>query len=115
MLPTKHFALRDCTASFKDRVASFEYGYYPGYWLYPYWPDLVSSGGAMIGYSTVPSVKRDKTYHGFCTTVVAVEEIWCVWKAGELVGEATSLAKYSILGICISTTTSPMELIILFQ
>ena len=62
LFPIKHFALRDCTGSFKDRVASFEYGYYPGYWLYPYWPDLLSSGGAMIGYSTVASVKRDKTY-----------------------------------------------------
>ena len=62
MLPSKQFGLRDCTASFKDRVASFEYGYYPGFWLYPYWPDLLSSGGAMIGYSTVVLVKRDKTY-----------------------------------------------------
>jgi len=62
MLPTRQFALRDCTASFKDRVASFEYGYYPGYWLYPYWPDLLSTGGAMIGYSNGVSVKKDKTY-----------------------------------------------------
>ena len=25
----------DCTETFKNRVASFEYHYYPGYWMTP--------------------------------------------------------------------------------
>ena len=62
ILPPIRLGLRDCTKDFKGRVASFEYAYYPGYWLYPYWPDLLSSGGAMIGYSTLGSLKKDKTY-----------------------------------------------------
>ena len=62
ILPPIRLGLRDCTKDFKGRVASFEYAYCPGYWLYPYWPDLLSSGGAMIGYSTLGSLKKDKTY-----------------------------------------------------
>ena len=26
----------DCTHKFKNRIASFEYNYYQGYWMYPY-------------------------------------------------------------------------------
>ena len=47
--PRKH----DCTDTFKNRVAAFEYNYYPGYWITP---------SMSIGWANTLEVKTNKKF-----------------------------------------------------
>jgi len=54
----------DCTHVFKNRVASFEYKYYPGYWMTPF-------STAYIGWASTLEVKSNKKFQWIlhdCTT-----------------------------------------------
>jgi len=46
----------DCTNEFKNRIASFEYKYYQGYWMYPY-SDASFFGYSLMGLGASNAVK----------------------------------------------------------
>lgn len=50
---------RDCTNTFKNRVASFEYSYYPGYWMYP---SPTYGNKPRLGWAVPSSLQADTTY-----------------------------------------------------
>ena len=47
----------DCSNVLKNRIAIFEYLYYPGYWMYPYWD------GLSIDFMTVNTAKSINSSH----------------------------------------------------
>lgn len=64
--PLRHtcvnFGKFDCTDTFKNRVASFEYNYYPGYWLAPYSGGFGELQMAGISWATSSEVRTNKKF-----------------------------------------------------
>ena len=69
---------QDCTSIFKNRVALFEYKYYPGYWSYPHSSQLC----LYLGYNrNLEDAKANNLYHWTlhdCGNVPAFQESWLV-------------------------------------
>lgn len=66
ILITAVSGLRDCTNKFKNRVASFEYTYYQGYWLGIDPTNIDSSDGTPgIGWAPLKDVKNRKGLHWY--------------------------------------------------
>ena len=66
----------DCTETFKDRVASFEYNYFPGYWLAPYTT-------LELGWSSTSEVKTNNIFQWIlhdCGDSVCMESKKPGWK-----------------------------------
>jgi len=85
----------DCTETFKNRVASFEYNYYPGYWMAPY--TLHPACYVGIGWASTLEVKRNKNFQWIlhdCGDSVCMESKKPGWKdyfAGELAGYVANM------------------------
>ena len=53
----------DCTDTFKNRVASFEYSYYPGQWLRPFHQSWPNNGPELAtNWASTSEVKTNKKF-----------------------------------------------------
>lgn len=82
--PLRHtcvnFGKFDCTDTFKNRLASFEYNYYPGYWI-ANWPG--------IGWASSSEAKSNKEFQWIlhdCGDSVCMESKKPYWKDNRFLG-----------------------------